>query len=79
MTKRDDKLDSLVKELIEITFTDGTQYTGVLEWDMPIVMGQHKGLPSGKYSIFVFGKGYIFFRKSHVKRVRRWECRLTDR
>lgn len=69
VSKRDVKLDSLLGEIVRITFTDGTEKLGVLEWDMPI--GYLK-TPSQMYSVFVFGSGYCFFRKSHVRKVRKW-------
>ena len=67
--KRDPKLDSLLGEIVRITFTDGTEKIGVLEWDM--ARGLEK-LPSQMYSVYVFGSGYCFFRKSHVKKIREW-------
>lgn len=67
--KRDPKLDSLLGEIVRITFTDGTEKIGVLEWDM--ARGLDK-LPSQMYSVYVFGSGYCFFRKSHVKKIREW-------
>ncbi len=69
MTKRDPKLDSLLGEIVRITFIDGDEKLGVLEWDMPI---GYNRLPSQMYSIFVFGSGYCFFRKSHVKSIKEW-------
>ena len=67
--KKDPKLDSLLGEIVRITFQDGVERIGVLEWDM--ARGLDK-LPSQMYSIYVFGNGYYFFRKSHVKKVREW-------
>lgn len=72
MNKRSAKLDKFINELVEITFTDGDVRTGVLEFDMPLQVGSFKDCPSHMYSVFVFGKGYIFFKKSHVKRIREW-------
>lgn len=69
VSKRDPKLDSLVGKIVRITFSDGDEKLGVLEWDMPI--GYQK-LPSQMYSVFVFGSGYYFFRKSHVKSIKEW-------
>ena len=72
VNRRDEKLDKLVNEIVIITFFDGQKRTGVLEWDMPLQTGSFKGLPSGMYSIFVFGTGYIFFHKSNVKEIKEW-------
>lgn len=70
---RDKKLDKLLNTLVKIYFTDGDVRTGVLEYDMPLQTGSFKGWPSHMYSVFVFGVGYIFFKKSHVRRIEEWE------
>ena len=67
--KKDPKLDSLLGEIVRITFQDGVERIGVLEWDM--ARGLDK-LPSQMYSVYVFGSGSYFFRKSHVKKIREW-------
>ena len=67
--KKDAKLDSLLGEIVRITFRDGVERIGVLEWNMQ--KGIDK-LPSQIYSVYVFGSGYYFFRKSHVKKIREW-------
>ena len=69
VTRTDDKLDSLLGEVVRITFTDGTEKIGVLEWDMALAPSM---LPSRMYSVYVFGSGYCFVRKSHVKKIREW-------
>lgn len=68
MNRRSKELDALINELVDITFTDGKEKTGVLEYGRPYA----PGLPdSNKYSIFIFGEGYISFRKTHVKRFKK--------
>ena len=69
VTRTDEKLDSLLGEVVRITFNDDTEKIGVLEWNMG--MGPSM-LPSQMYSVYVFGSGYCFFRKSHVKKIREW-------
>lgn len=69
VTRTDEKLDSLLGEVVRITFNDDTEKIGVLEWNMS--MGPSM-LPSQMYSVYVFGSGYCFFRKSHVKKIREW-------
>ncbi len=67
MNRRSQELDALLNKLVDITFMDGEEKTGVLEYDMP--MGP--GLPfSSKYSLYIFGEGYLYFYKTHVKRVK---------
>lgn len=68
VNRRDERLDGLLNQLVKITFCDKTEYTGVLEFDM-----SSQGFNPHMYSIFVFGQGYIFFYKSHVTRIQRWE------
>ena len=67
VNRRDERLDGLLNQLVKITFCDETEYTGVLEFDM-----SSQGFNPHMYSIFVFGQGYIFFYKSHVKKVTEW-------
>ena len=66
-SRRDEKLDSLLGKIVRLTFTDGDEKIGVLEWDMPSL-----GIPSRSYSLYVFGSDYLFFRKSHVKKIKEW-------
>ena len=61
MNRRDKRLDKLV----DITFKDGDVKTGVLEYGMCI-----PGLPPGGYTLYVFGEGYIRFKKTVVKDVK---------
>lgn len=68
INRRDAKLDSLLGKIVRITFENGQTKTGVLEWDM-----FYKGKPSNSYSLYVFGYGYFFFKKTHVARVKEWE------
>lgn len=65
MTRRDKRLDGLLNKLVDITFKDGDVKTGVLEYGMYIC-----GLPSGGYTLYVFGEGYIRFKKSVVKSIK---------
>ena len=65
MNRRDERLDALLDELVDITFRDGQQKTGVLEYGMYI-----DGLPAVGYTLYVFGEGYIRFKKTVVKDVK---------
>lgn len=65
MNRRDERLDALLDELVDITFKDGDQKTGVLEYGMHI-----DGLSAVGYTLYVFGEGYIRFKKSAVKNVK---------
>jgi hypothetical protein len=66
MNKRDAKLDELCGELVDVTFFDGDQKTGVLEYGMHI-----PGWPDGeRYSLYVFGAGYTVFRKTSIRKIR---------
>lgn len=65
-THRDPKLDRHLNKLVMIDFYDGDQKTGVLEYGKPVA----PGLPdSTYYSLYIFGKGYLRFRKSVVKKI----------
>lgn len=67
MNRRDPKLDSLIDKLVDVVFFDGVEKTGVLEFGRPYA----PELPdSHKYSLFIFGEGYLYFYKTHVKRVK---------
>lgn len=68
MNRRDKRLDELLDELVDITFQDGQQKTGVLEYGMHI-----DGLPAVGYTLYVFGEGYIRFKKSVVKSIKEHE------
>lgn len=66
MNRRDKKLDALCGELVDVTFSDGDEKTGVLEFGM-----QLEGWPTNdRYTLYVFGQGYIILRKTHVSRVK---------
>lgn len=65
--RRDKKLDALIGKEVQIVFWDGDIKEGVLEWNR-----QYWGLVFGsnKYSI-TDKKGIpLFFRKSHVKKIK---------
>lgn len=67
MTRRSKELDELLNELVDIIFWDGDVKTGVLEFGRPIA----PELPnSNRYSLYIFGEGYLYFYKTHVKRVK---------
>ena len=68
MNRRDKRLDMLLDELVDITFRDGQQKTGVLEYGMYI-----DGLPAVGYTLYAFGEGYIRFKKSAVKSIKEHE------
>lgn len=66
MNRRDKKLDALCGELVDVTFSDGDEKTGVLEFGM-----QLEGWPTNdRYTLYVFGQGYIILRKTHVRKIR---------
>ena len=67
MNRRSKELDALLNELVDIIFWDGDVKTGVLEFGRPIA----PELPdSNRYSLYIFGEGYLYFYKTHVKRVK---------
>ena len=67
MNRRSQELDALLNELVDIIFWDGDVKTGVLEFGRPIA----PELPdSNRYSLYIFGEGYLYFYKTHVKRVK---------
>lgn len=67
MTRRSKELDELLNKLVDITFRDGDEKTGVLEYGRP----KAPGLPDSKqYQLYIFGSGYLYFHKTHVKRVK---------
>lgn len=69
---RSEKLDKLIDELVNITFKDGDIKVGVLEYGIP-----HYGLesfgPSHEYSLYRFNAPRLYFKKSHVKRITKWQ------
>ncbi len=67
MNRRSKKLDELLNKLVDIIFWDGDVKTGGLEYGRPIV----PELPdSNRYSLYIFGEGYLFFYKTHVKKIK---------
>lgn len=67
MNRRSRVLDELINELVDVTFFDGKEKTGVLEFGRPYA----PELPdSDKYSLYIFGEGYLYFYKTHVKRIK---------
>ncbi|MBQ1295021.1 MAG: hypothetical protein IIY21_13350 [Clostridiales bacterium] len=68
MSRRDKRLDAHLDELVDITFKDGDVKTGVLEYGMYIC-----GIPSGGYTLYVFGEGYIRFKPKVVKSIKEHE------
>lgn len=68
MNRRDKRLDALLDRLVVITFTDGGVKTGVLEYGM-----QPPGsLPYDGYTLYIFGEGYLKFRKAAVRNIREY-------
>ena len=65
--RRSEQLDRHLNKLVDITFTDGDEETGVLEYGRPIAPELP---PRQKYSLYVFGKGYTRFYKSAVKKIK---------
>lgn len=72
MNRRSEILDKFIDELVIIRFTDGTISVGVLEFDMPHNDCAELG-PSHEYSLYRFDAGRLFFKKSHVKGVEKWQ------
>lgn len=70
INRRSEKLDELINELVVIRFSDKTINIGVLEYDEPRAPGFP---PSHEYSLYIFGGGRLFFRKSHVKGITKWQ------
>lgn len=64
---RSPRLDKLLGELVTITFKNGKEELGVLEWNM-----LRQGIPSERYSLYIFGQGYHFFRKAQVFSIEEW-------
>ena len=66
MNRRSEKLDQYLNKQVEITFIDGDNATGILEFGRP-----YMGLKfsSNQYSITCNGT-HMFFRKSHVKSIK---------
>ena len=66
MSRRSKKLDDHLGKLVDITFSDGDKQTGVLEYGM-----HPEGYPpDDKYTLYVFGRGYLILRKTHVKSIK---------
>lgn len=67
MSRRSARLDRFLNRLVDITFHDGQQGTGVLEFGMQPSLDRD---PVRQYSLFVFGSGYKYFYKSQVSKIR---------
>ena len=66
MNRRDKRLDALLDRLVVITFTDGDVKTGVLEYGIQ----PPESLSYDGYTLYVFGEGYLKFRKTAVSSIR---------
>lgn len=70
MNRRSPELDRYLGELVIVRFSDNDLKVGVLEYGVPIA----EGLPDRQqYSIWEFGKGRTYFRKTHVKGLSPWK------
>lgn len=70
INRRSQELDKFIDELVTVRFHDGEIRVGVLEYDE----SKGPGLPpSHEYSLYQFGPGRIFFKKTHVKSIKLWE------
>ena len=72
MNRRSDKLDKFIGKNVEVTFWDGDVREGVLSFNKPY---WGTNINSNKYSIryysdTIIGMTNLFFRKSHVKKIR---------
>ena len=76
MNRCSDKLDKLIGKNVIVTFWDGDEREGILEFNRP-----YWGLKFGsnKYSIYKPNEGALFFRKSHVKKIREIEVENDNR
>lgn len=70
MNRRSDKLDKLIGKSVIVTFWDGDEREGILEFNRPY-WGLNFG--SNRYSLYKPNEGALFFRKSHVKKIRERE------
>lgn len=69
MNRRSNKLDKFIGKSVIITFFDGDEKEGILEFNKPYAdIGLIYG--SNQYSITKSDNTKLFFRKSHVKRIR---------
>ncbi|MBQ9302055.1 hypothetical protein [Butyrivibrio sp.] len=68
MNRRSERLDKFINELVNIRFRDGDVKTGVLEYDPPGTMFYR-----GWYCLYIFGHGRMYFRKSHIRSIRKWK------
>lgn len=71
MSNKNARLNSYLGELVTVTFQDGTQKVGVLEFGMGY-LAQHKP-PIERYSLYVFGEGYNYLRINQLRGIRLWE------
>lgn len=69
--RRDERLDRYLNQLVDITFWNGEQKTGVLEWGMQPKLDKP---PRRQYSVYVFGTGVVYFYKTNVRKVRVHIC-----
>ena len=77
MSGNNKRLNCFLDELVTITFKDGSEKTGVLEFGMG-KLAEHKP-PIMRYSLYVFGEGYRYLRIGSLKRVKLWNNqRLTE-
>lgn len=69
---RSEKLDALLDQKVSIIFQDGTIEQGVLFWNdkagvSPLYLNNR-----GYYLRLLTGSGYLGFKKSHVKEIRKY-------
>ena len=70
MNRRSDKLDKFIGKSVIVTFWGGDEREGILEFNRPY-MGLKVG--SNRYSLYKPNEVVLFFRKSHVKKIRKRE------
>lgn len=69
---RDEKLDALLDQKVSIIFVDGKIEQGVLVWNDKILEPPLYLSKRGYYLQLMTGSGYLGFKKSHVKEVRKY-------
>ena len=69
---RDEKLDALLDQKVSIIFVDGKIEQGVLVWNDKILEPPLYLSKRGYYLQLMSGSGYLGFKKSHVKEVRKY-------
>lgn len=69
---RDKKLDALLDQKVSIIFQDGKIEQGVLMWNDKVLEPPLYLSHRGYYLRLLTGSGYLGFKKTHVKEVRKY-------